>query len=1040
MEVVLPASFEVPDEAKNIDIDLYSRQYYVYGGQAMSKMAESTIFLSGLGGLGVEIAKNIALAGVKTLTLHDSQPTTTFDLSSQFFLGEGDLGKNRVEASVEQIKELNPYTTIDIYSGDLDKADLSFFDRFKCVILTDTPLDLQLKINDYCHSKGIAFISADVRGLFCSAFCDFGEKFEIHDKNGEENLEVMIDGVTKANPGVVTCLEKAKHGFEDGDLVKFREVKGMTELNDRVFEVKVVNSFTFSIGDTSAFSDYKEGGLATQMKKPFQMSFLPLREALVKPELLFADWAKMHIPPSLHVGMQALDAFRKENEGKLPSPWNAEHAAKVVELAKAITSKSPATSDIDEEVVQKLAFTSQGGVAGLTAFLGGVTAQEAIKSVTGKFTPLNQFLYLDALELLPAREEGQSAEDYAAQFQPKGDRYDSLIVCIGKDLLQQLLQLKVFMVGAGAIGCEMFKNFAMHGIGAGGGQITVTDNDVIEKSNLNRQFLFRPKDIRQPKSTTAGNAAIRMNPGLQVDAHLNKVGPDTEATYSDAFFKSQDIVVNALDNIAARLYVDGRCVTNQRPLLESGTLSTKGHVQVIVPFMTESYGSRRDPPEKDVPFCTLKSFPNQIEHTIQWARDKFENLFSNKPKELDQLWEDPLYLEKLRSSTGNKLVVARRLLKILDNKPTSYDDCVSWARLKFEQNFTNKLIQLLHSFPLDMEMKDGTRFWSGAKRPPTVLKFDSKNSLHLDFIRYAAALYAKTWGIQPQHVDPRSEEDNDYLRKVCEATEIPIFKPKENKKIETDTSIKEAPKEEPPMEEFDEAAFKEALDRLAAYVSEKEKFKLRSEDFEKDDDSNFHIDFITACSNLRASNYQIQAADRLKTKRIAGRIMPAIATTTAAVSGLVAVELIKIVKGCKLEAYKNTFLNLALPMFQMAEPFPAEKTKIGPVEITLWDQWDVKLGDITLQEFCDHFKTKYNLEVTGVFQGVQMVYVPIMPGHEGRLPKKLKRYLTRERGQKYVDLIVTFEDESGGDVHGPPVRFWLVGKKRAVVKKASSSK
>lgn len=57
--------------------------------------------------------------------------------------------------------------------------------------------------------------------------------------------------------------------------------------------------------------------------------------------------------------------------------------------------------------------------------------------------------------------------------------------------------------------------------------------------------------------------------------------------------------------------------------------------------------------------------------------------------------------------------------------------------------------------------------------------------------------------------------------------------------------------------------------------------------FEKDDDSNGHIDFVASASALRARMYSIEPADRLKTKRIAGKIIPAIATATAAVAGLV---------------------------------------------------------------------------------------------------------------------------------------------------------
>ena len=102
-----------------------------------------------------------------------------------------------------------------------------------------------------------------------------------------------------------------------------------------------------------------------------------------------------------------------------------------------------------------------------------------------------------------------------------------------------------------------------------------------------------------------------------------------------------DVVVNALDNVNARLYVDSRCVYFQKPLLESGTLGTKCNTQMVIPNMTENYGASRDPPEKSAPMCTLHSFPHNIDHCLTWARSEFEGAFEKAPAEANSYLSKP---------------------------------------------------------------------------------------------------------------------------------------------------------------------------------------------------------------------------------------------------------------------------------------------------------------------------------------------------------------------------------------------------------------
>lgn len=159
-------------------------------------------------------------------------------------------------------------------------------------------------------------------------------------------------------------------------------------------------------------------------------------------------------------------------------------------------------------------------------------------------------------------------------------------------------------------------------------------------------------------------------------------------------------------------------------------------------------------------------------------------------------------------------------------------------------------------------------------------------------------------------------------------------------------------------------------------------FQLIPVEFEKDDDTNHHIDLITACSNLRAENYKIETADRHRTKFIAGKIIPAIATTTALVTGLVVLELYKILDGKDdLEQYKNGFVNLALPFFGFSEPISSPKVEYkGPDgKVTLdkiWDRFEVE--DITLKELLEDF-SKRGLSISMLSSGVSLLYASFFP-------------------------------------------------------------
>uniref|UniRef100_A0A8C1MQ89 Ubiquitin like modifier activating enzyme 6 n=1 Tax=Cyprinus carpio TaxID=7962 RepID=A0A8C1MQ89_CYPCA len=902
----------LPTMADSMDIDdsLYSRQRYVLGDSAMQKMARSAVFLSGIGALGVEIAKNIVLAGVKAVTLHDCKQCEVWDLGTNFFIREEDVHSQKKRCTVltfVSMAELNPYVQVSVSTDVLDEnTDLSFLKRYQCVVLTETKLSLQKRIDHFCHSQQppIKFIGCDVFGICSRVFCDFGEAFEVSDPTGEEPKELFIQNISQENPGVVTCMDSRTHGLQTGQSVCFKEINGMSELNGTTHQVTVLSPYSFAIGDTSSFQPYAHAGIFRLVKMPKTFTFETMEQQLSDPRLLTPDFSKPEAPLQLHTIMLALDAFL-EQHARLPNIGCLQDAELLLKCTEEISRTLKNKVSFAQELVRSVSRCARGCLSPLAAVVGGIASQEVLKALTGKFSPLQQW------------------------------------------------------VGCGAIGCEMLKNMALMGVGLSrcSGEICITDPDLIEKSNLNRQFLFRPQHIRKPKSTTAAAASLEINPELQIDAHLNKVCPATEDMYSDAFFSRLNLVVTALDNVEARRYVDSRSVSNQKALLDSGTMGTKGHTEIIVPYLTESYNSHRDPPEEEIPFCTLKSFPAVIEHTIQWARDKFESAFSHKPSIYNMFWQTHSSAQEVlrRMMAGESMEGSFQVIKLLSRRPTQWEHCLALARLKFDKYFKRKVLEPLYSFPLFSGL-----FWQSPKRPPSPIEFELSDPLHFSFVVSSARLFAGIYNI------PHSEEQLSYeaVSSVLAEVEVPEYKPAE-KHIETDETVKKPDQLQMTVSSEEE---RQAISQLQKAISSSSRLRMTPTFFEKDDDSNGHMDFVASASALRAHMYAIEAADRLQTKRIAGKIIPAIATSTAAVAGLVSLELIKVAGGYGFELFKNCFFNLAIPVMVLTETAQVKRTQIrDDISFSIWDRWTI-FGheDFTLSDFMNAVKVliipKYGLK------------------------------------------------------------------------------
>ena len=884
-----------------IDNNLYDRQIRTYGIEAVQKMNTSSVLIHGLAkGLGTEIAKNLALGGIKNIYLYDNDIVSEDDLETGFYYDKTNIGMPRSLALYQKIQELNPYINVkpvdDICQGQ------------HVTIVINAKMNTLHEVSSYTNLSKTKLIVLWSGGFSGTIFVDAGNEHIVLDKTGENIEPVQIANIS--DKGFVTCAPNTSHDFQSGDTICFTNLEGNNiDFLDKEWEIKVNNKLSFQLLEFPEQNFAFINGTAIHIMKPVTIKHMPFDVQVKTPTLAFSF-----------------------DEGK----------------SKTIVQKFiEYFSGNIEDYLLSFEFIP------VVSIMGSFAASEVIKLVTNKYMPANQwFTWSD---------DNLTNLDIIVNCKSAKTSYGKLY---GNELEKKLAESKFLLVGSGAIGCEHLKNMAFMGIK----NIIITDPDSIEKSNLNRQFLFRSHHIGKMKSMMAKEMIVKLIPDISIDSRLDRVGPDN-ISFTDNILNSDTIVLNALDNIKARRFMDEQCFKYNRPLFESGTTGTKGNTQVVIPFLTETYSASADPDqEKSFPACTIKSFPNEIQHTIHWAMDMFE-FFNRAPSTLNKFMNNNNYMESL--SQIEKTIAMEDIHKLYFKYKThlSITNCIEMAFDMFVENYHYSITKLLDTYKPDHETSPGVKFWSAGKRCPKPIMFDINNIMHIDYIVATSNILANISG----------------LHESCDQKEI----------IKTFTNY---------TKEYVE------MKEIIAIPKPDIVIKYNPMEFEKDDDTNWHVKWVTSASNMRASNYSIPIASMMETKGIAGRIIPAIATTTSIVSGLVMLEIIKYLLGYnKLDQYRSTFINLAEPILLHSDPMEAPSIMIGGIKMNSWIKFDYK-QDSSLGEFKKYYDEMFKTNITMIVIDTAMIYADFLG--DDVLEKKLSEIISEFPNRSNISFSLGSDDES----------------------------
>ncbi|KAL3706590.1 E1 ubiquitin-activating protein aos1 [Talaromyces marneffei ATCC 18224] len=327
------------------EIALYDRQIRLWGVKAQEKLRSANILLISFKALANEIAKNLVLAGIGSLTILDHEVVTEADLCAQFFVSEEHVGQNRAQAAAPQVRAMNPRVQLHVNTEDVRTKSPEFFKNFDVTIATDLDFDTYATINAACRISNRRFYAAGLHGFYGYVFADLISHDFVIEREKSNVAPQMQETPTRSIVNITTKRE-----------------------NDKVIEMVT--------------------------KREIYSPLLLANTSPLPEEFTRVARKRKNVTPLLSC-LRALWEFQRTSNGKLPSFSRTELETFTRLVNERHRELQLDISTIDSSFLRSFLENLGCELSPVAAFIGGSLAQDVINVLGAREQPLQNLLLFD---------------------------------------------------------------------------------------------------------------------------------------------------------------------------------------------------------------------------------------------------------------------------------------------------------------------------------------------------------------------------------------------------------------------------------------------------------------------------------------------------------------------------------------------------------------------------------------------------------------------------------------------------------------------